>query len=492
MNEQVARDVVLVRSIESMDGKHEVLSDDDRLYASRSAKELAQWQASDSKSAVTTEHFLQQRAEQILKRLGERTPAFAAIARRRGGFKALSLGVPLLALVLGAAVDRIGDPHRVDLLSAPLLAIIGWNMLVYLLLMAWVLVPARKNGWVSPALMRRLSGAQLSLPRKLPNVLAAGLTNFSLQWSELSAKLTQARLARTMHLAAAMFAVGAVLSLYARGFLTQYVAGWESTFLNATQVHGVLSVLFAPAVALLPLEGFSIADIEALQFSKVPTGAGGAKWVHLYGASLLLLVVLPRLVLAGVAHWRAQRMRNTFPLDLEQPYFRKLNGEAGTSAPALLRVLPYSYTLDEARDKGLAQIAVTLFGEQARVMLRPSSGYGEEAVDTLRDLSVEDANVTATAVLFSLAATPEKENHGAFLDHLVRASQRGIAVLIDESALTERSGAQAGADVRLAERTALWQQFCQFHRAPATIVNLLHPERRPLELGAGLSLSKAS
>ncbi|NHZ44859.1 DUF2868 domain-containing protein [Massilia aquatica] len=492
MNEQVARDVVLVRSIETMDGKHEVLSDDDRLYASRSAKELAQWQASDSKSEVTTEHFLQQRAEQILKRLSERTPAFAAIARRRGGFKALSLGLPLLALVLGAAVDRIGDPHRVDLLSAPLLAIIGWNMLVYLLLMALMLVPARKNGWVSPALMRRLSGAQLSLPRKLPNVLAAGLTDFSLQWGELSARLTQARLGRTMHLAAAMFALGAVLSLYARGFLTEYVAGWESTFLGATQVHGILSVLFAPAVALLPLEGFSIADIEALHFSRLATGAGGAKWVHLYGATLLLLVVLPRLVLAGVAHWRAQRMHNKFPLDLEQPYFRKLNGEAGTSAPALLRVLPYSYTLDEARDKGLSQIAVTLYGEQARVMLRPSSGYGEEAVDALRDLSVDDANVTATAVLFSLAATPEKENHGAFLDHLVRASQRGIAVLVDESALTERSGAQAGADVRLAERIALWQQFCQFHRAPATIVNLLHPERRPLELGAGLSLSKAS
>ncbi|ATQ74166.1 hypothetical protein CR152_06330 [Massilia violaceinigra] len=492
MNEQVARDVVLVRSVETMDGKHEILSDDDRLYASRSARELAQWQASDSKAAVTNEHFLQQRAEQILKRLGERTPAFAAIARRRAGFKALSLGLPLLALVLGAAVDRIGDPHRVDLLSAPLLAIIGWNVAVYLLLLAWLFVPARKNGWVSPALLRRLSGAQLTLPRKLPNVLASALADFSLQWTELSAKLTLARLARTMHLAAAMFALGAVLSLYARGFLSEYVAGWESTFLGAGQVHAILSALFAPAMALLPLEGFSVADIEALHFSKTPSGVGGARWVHLYGATLLLLVVLPRLILAGVAHWRAQRMHNRFPLDLEQPYFRKLNGEAGTTAPAVLRVLPYSFTLDEARDKGLSQVAVTLFGEQARVMLRPSSGYGEEAVDSLRDLTADDPNVTATAVLFSLAATPEKENQGAFLDYLVRSSKRGIAVLIDESALVERSVAQDGDDVRLAERIALWQQFCNFHRAPATIVNLLDPERRPLEPGAGLSLSKAS
>jgi hypothetical protein len=30
-----------------------------------------------------------------------------------------------------------------------------------------------------------------------------------------------------------MFALGAVISLYARGVLSQYAAGWESTFLDA-------------------------------------------------------------------------------------------------------------------------------------------------------------------------------------------------------------------------------------------------------------------
>jgi len=73
MKEQVARRVVLVRAIETADAGHTVLSEDDRRYASRSARELAAWQASDSKSAMTQEHFLQQRSEQILKRLAERT-----------------------------------------------------------------------------------------------------------------------------------------------------------------------------------------------------------------------------------------------------------------------------------------------------------------------------------------------------------------------------------------------------------------------------------
>ncbi|MBC7685475.1 MAG: DUF2868 domain-containing protein [Bdellovibrionales bacterium] len=487
MNEQVARDVVLVRTIETIDDKRAVLSDDDRMYASRSAKELAQWQASDRKSAVTAEHFLQQRSELLLKRLAERNPPFAAVLARRGGWKGLSIALPLLALILGAGVDRIGDPHRVDLLSAPLLGIIGWNLLVYLVLLVWIFMPSSTTGWATHGMLRSLAGARGVLPRKLPNVLSAALTDFMWQWTDLCARLNRARLGRIMHAAAAAFAIGAMLSLYARGFLSEYRAGWESTFLDAGQVHAMLSVLFAPATALLPLQGFSIADIEALRFSRPATSLGGARWVHLYGATLFLLVVLPRFVLAGFAHWQARRLRNDFPLDLEQPYFRKLGDQIGVAAPAVLRVLPYSFTVDEARDRGLAQIAAMLFGEQARVMLRPASAYGDEPEAALGERGPDDENgVTCTAVLFNLAATPEKENHGAFLDHLVRSSKRGIAVLIDESSLIGRSDA-----TRIAERVALWQQFCNFHRAPATIVNLLDPQQRPLDQNASLNLSKA-
>ena len=132
MNEQIARDVVLVRAIETADQKKEVLSEDDRMYASRSARELAQWQASGKQAEVTGDDFLQQRSELILKRITERTPAFAAFAKRRNGMKTLALTLPLLSLLLGAGLDRITDPHRVDLLSAPLLLIIAWNLLVYL------------------------------------------------------------------------------------------------------------------------------------------------------------------------------------------------------------------------------------------------------------------------------------------------------------------------------------------------------------------------
>ncbi|MEH6438304.1 DUF2868 domain-containing protein [Massilia sp. DD77] len=487
MNEQVARNVVLVRAIETADVAHTVLSDDDRKYATRSARELAAWQASDSKTAVTQHHFLQQRAEQIIKRLSERSPAFAAFVRRRPGMTGIWTALPFIAFLTGAALDRIADPHRVDLLSAPLLLIIAWNLLVYLGMLVWAVIPRKRKGG-SP-LLHRLSVGKAAVPRKLPSALSDGVAHYLADWAVLSEPLTRARLARSFHLAAAGFALGAIASLYARGLLTQYVTGWESTFLDARQVHSLLSWLFLPAMNVFPfLQGFSLAEIEQLRFGSGGTIASGERWVHLYAATLLLLVVLPRLTLAIFAGLRAGRLKRRFPLDLDQPYFRKLADSIGAGAPALLRVIPYSYTLDEARDRGLWALAAKSLGGQARVQLRPTAGYGVEPKDALRDTGLDEGGVTVTAVLFSLAATPEKENHGAFLDYLAKRVPRGVAVLLDESAFVERIGDQPGSEARVLERSALWRQFCSFHGAPAHVVDLLQPDKHPLEFGAGLKL----
>jgi hypothetical protein len=489
MNEQIARDVVLVRTIETIDQKKEILSEDDRMYASRSARELAQWQASGKHADVTGDDFLQQRSDLILKRLAERNPAFAAFAKRRYGLQSLTWAMPLLALLLGVGLDRITDPHRVDLLSAPLLLIIVWNLVVYLGVLISLFIPAKAPGWPKDGMVRRLSVGKLALPRKMPPVLSTALLSFMGEWAQLSARLTAARLNRTFHLSAAMFAIGAVASLYARGLLAQYGAGWESTFLDGRQVHGLLSFIFAPAMFVFNLPGFTLAEIEALRFPQTTQAEGGARWVHLYAATIFLLVVLPRLVLALLYNWRASRLATRFPLDLDHPYFRRLNETIGVASGGMLRVLPYSFTVDEARHQGLVQLAVMAFGEQGRMMLRPSSAYGDEPQAVLREVDLTDPAVNITAVLFNVTATPEKENHGAFLDYLVKSSPRGIAVLLDESSYAERMGDHPDDRVRLTERLALWQQFCHFHHAKATVVNLLNPSAYPLE--AGLPVSTA-
>jgi hypothetical protein len=487
MNEQAARNVVLIRAIETTDRRREILTDDDRMHADRTATELAQWQASGSKSAATADQFLQQRAELMLRKIVERTPSFALFTKQRSGGAWIAVLLPLLALLAGAGLDRISDPHRVDLLSAPLLGILAWNLFVYAVMLVLLFIPAGRLRWKRSGLLKLSGVGKAALPRKLPQTLAIALLAFVDEWARLSSKLTSARLQRLMHLSAALFALGAICSLYARGLMTQYAAGWESTFLSATQVHALLNFIFTPATWAFQFSGFTLAEIDALRFTaQSPSAAGGARWVHLYAATLMLLVVAPRLIFAAIAHWRAKHLAAHFPLDLQTPYFRQFKQATG-GEPGILRVLPYSFTVDEARDKGLTAIATTLLGRHARVMLRPSCAYGEDVPPALHGVDLADAGVTLSAVLFSLAATPENENHGAFLDYLVRASPRGIAVLIDESGYRERTADTT----RVAERIALWEEFCKFHGAPATVVNLLDPSVHPLDVNVGLTHSAA-
>jgi hypothetical protein len=87
---------------------------------------------------ATTDDFLQQRSDLILQKLVERTPAFAAFARRGNGMQGFALLADHCACCLVRGLDRITDPHRVDLLSAPLLLIIVWNLLVYLVMLLWL------------------------------------------------------------------------------------------------------------------------------------------------------------------------------------------------------------------------------------------------------------------------------------------------------------------------------------------------------------------
>ena len=58
------------------------------------------------------------------------------------------------------------------------------------------------------------------------------------------------RIAALLHVAAAAVAIGLLGSMYLRGLVLDYRAGWQSTFLQADTVQRVLSTLLAPATAL--------------------------------------------------------------------------------------------------------------------------------------------------------------------------------------------------------------------------------------------------
>lgn len=499
MVEHDARQVVWVRWIETTDTDRQLLSDAVRDQASQRAREFmpAPTAGAGAYGAPAAEDFLQRRAALILRTLGSRFPHAAALLERSNLAWLIWRIVPVIAFLFGVAADRIGDPHRVDLLSVPLLLIICWNLVVYLAMLVCRFARLPRMPWTGSSFLLQRAPAAPKMSGAASAILSVAALAFANDWASLSRPLTLARAGRTLHLGAALFAAGAMLSLYLRGYFSEYLAGWESTFLSGPEVTAILRFLFAPAHVIFGIENFSAAEVAALHFGAAGPDAAlgaGARWVYLYAATLLLVVLLPRLLLALAAHRHAMRLARSFRLPLRLPYYRTLTaGMAGS--PGILCVVPYSFTIDAPHRAGLAVVARMLLGRNADLAVRPGVRYGADPAEA--DLMVDrqadqgaagtaaafhDAASTVVAVLFNLTATPETENHGAFLRACVARSP-GITVLIDESGFLERQTAHDGG--RMAQRTALWKNFCEAHGAAATIVNLRAPEARRQDLESG-------
>lgn len=480
MNEKAARELVLAWAIESSDAEYRVVTASQRTQLDTRVWAHAQAHA---RGDHPSEVFLARRAELLLHEAADSTPAFSAVLSRRKGLGMLAAGLPVLAFLVGLLFDRITNPHRVDLLSIPLLVIVFWNLLVYARLLVAAALPKRQGRPVNHVhWLTRWAVRHAWSPRSLPAPWPAAIHLFVTRWTQLASPLFYQRALRLVHCCAAALALGAIGSLYLRGLWVQYQAGWESTFLQSEQVYGLLLVLFNPAMWVFGLQGFSLADVQALQWPQAASAApagGGARWAHLYAASLVLWVVLPRCGLALVAYVKERRLAGRFRPDPSHPYVHSLLravGAGSTDAGAgVLRVFPYSFTVDEPRSAGLQDLALKLLGAQARVVLEASTAYGEE-LHPATGRPHAGSGLVREVALFNLSATPEAENHGAFLDSLVQQGHTALEIWVDVSAYQQRMGAQGGGAERLAQRSALWQDLGHSRDLPVRTVHLLQPE----------------
>lgn len=322
LDEPSARRVVLVQAIETVDTAGSVIVSeereriDDELHASHSA--------SDARHPEPLAALLVRRAERLLALVQSRHPRIAALQEPAPWSRWLLLGVPVLTLLLGLLTDRIADPHKVDLLSQPLLAIVLWNLVAYLVMLVSAARPRRSEGGLFDDLRRWAAGVRL---RELAGGRQEGIAlMFLQQWQRVSAALSHWRVARMLHLAAAGWAAGVALSLIARGAVVEYQVGWESTWFDAAQVHAFLQVLLMPAVALLGVAPLSLEEVSQLEMGGNSVAEAGRRWVYLYATLLLAVVIVPRLLLAAFARWRERALARAVPLDLEQPYFEHLAG----------------------------------------------------------------------------------------------------------------------------------------------------------------------
>ncbi len=454
MNEQAAGQVLLLRAFETTGFAR--WTDEDRAWASRSALQAVG-------SEAPAEDFLAARAQAGLRRLEPLDPLLPRWRALRPWRREWWWLAGALGLLLGLLVDRIGSSQRINLLAPPVWALIAWNLAVYLALLL-----GRWFGASSPGPLRRgLSAAwRRWRSRALPQggASAAAWSQFAADWAGCSQPLNAARIASVLHLGAAAVGLGVLAGMYLRGLVLDYRVGWESTFLDASDVHALLSTLLAPALAL---SGQTLPDVAALQALRLPSAAASsasaAPWIHLYALQLLLLVLLPRLGLALGAGWRARRLQDKLPLLLGEPYFQRLlRQQRGGSTP--IRVWPHARAPDAATLAALRALLVRVLGDGLRLQVAPTVGYGSE--ETPAETAADDAWRIA---LFELGATPEPESQGRLLRALAASGQPAPLALVDESAFVMRFGATSP---RRAERRQAWQALAAAFACPVVFVEL--------------------
>ena len=323
MDEAAARRVTLAQAIEGADTQGKLLSEIDRDQIDRQARQAAGVGAEEG-APVAPEHFLDVRAQRVIAAVAGRNPGLASLQESPAWQRWVGVGTPVVALFLGVLTDVIANPHRVDLVSLPLLGIVAWNVAIYLVLIAALFRSPGAGHRPLLAGLGRWTDGERALRRRGGNLRANATGMFHLRWYRATQGLHLQRVKRVLHLAAAAWAVGIALSLLARGLVVEYRVGWESTFLSATQVHAILSSLRLPALLLFPFQPFTVQEVAALQFSQGGGAIGGARWVYMYVALLLVVVVAPRVLLAAVAYARARVLSRRIQIDLGDPYYQRL------------------------------------------------------------------------------------------------------------------------------------------------------------------------
>jgi len=491
MRERTLASVLLVKAVEETDAEGTLLPVADRAAATR---EVAREQGAPPGAvgpdggplAGPAEALLAARAARLHARLSARFPVVdSALLLARTPWWA---GVPLLGLAFAAgfSLAALDGSRRINVLAFPLLGLVLWSLLVYVVVgVRWIRSLVRPGARLAP-LARFLAQWALARVRRVVarsaafNVpLSAALGRFVGEWAEVAGPTLVARATRLLHLAAASTGLGLIAGFYLRGLVLDYRAGWESTFLTPEQARALLRIAYGPASLLT---GIPVPDAAHLAAIRWPGGQGGesaAPWIHLLAATALVFVVLPRLALAFAVSFAVWRRTLWAPLPPTlPPYFRRVFGQAASGAGrGIVAVVPYAYAPSAATAAALTRLLPAALGDHLAVDLRAPVRYGEEDEFVAHLAERGGAVADVIALLFTLAATPEDQNHGTVItgvrDWLARSHRpAALLVLVDEGPYAERMGGPAGPGDRVPTRRRAWEAFVAARGLPACVLDV--------------------
>jgi hypothetical protein len=248
-------------------------------------------------------------------------------------------------------------------------------------------------------------------------------------------------------------------------------------------VKAILGVLFGPVAGWSGVE--LPQTLEAVAALRWPDGGGdAAPWIHLIALSLAAYVVVPRLLLAGLATATLGYLGRPRALpDALRPHAAGVLGSGGHARPGgVTSVTPYAYEPSDESLAGLEHWLPSVTGAEARVDRRTTLRYGEEDMAGPAFDSGAHRVADLHIVLMNLAATPEAENHGVVIAAARDSARRArppaaVRVVVDESPYLERFAGDASLASRLDERRRLWRDFVAGYGLEADLVELAGASR---------------
>ncbi|EJX00400.1 hypothetical protein, membrane [gut metagenome] len=218
------REVLLAEILESSAIKNGHWTRQEMNLASRDARELAG-------EAAEPALFLTVRSRLTLARLKPLIPNQETIGPVKFNIWPFILALMLSAFFCGALTDRFAtDGARINLLSAPIILLLLWNLAVYvaLLLNRLGLCPSYTR---LPTQLLKKAFSRLPLSGLPTDSLK---TRFITRWIACQDTYLRTEATRAFHFASLAFVIGLLASLGIRGIGTAYSVGWESTWLGSS------------------------------------------------------------------------------------------------------------------------------------------------------------------------------------------------------------------------------------------------------------------
>lgn len=487
MNPDLLREVVLVKAIEESDRVGDIISRKERERATRKARIANGLPETGPIDSITDEQLaktISDRASILASPVVAKYPVFEDVFEGIRWPTLLLVLVLPLAFISGLGIRWISGLNRFNFMSAPVALLILWNLLIYIgLLGAWLFTFRRrgyqkKHFWRDRAarLINRRIAPLVSQTSKIDMTLGEAIARFVASWNIAAGPVIGQRLRQVAHTAAAIVAFGLIVGLQYGTWDKEFLGGWESSRTSAT-VKALSDLCLKPFTVIVDIDyPKSLQAFEALKFTSPDYASTPVlPWVYLVSLLLVATIILPRLVLTGLASLRIAifERTNVLPEGL-QGYARATLGLRGCEPPLTVAVFTYeiAVTLDlQKRLRGTVQDA---FGGGAVPKLCGAVAVGNER--SIANLIGEAANdCQGLVILTSIQSEPDDKHHGILLatahDRLLSpALGIELKLLIDDLWSTPWGVPARLQRWRKSRRKRFWRRFARNYRVSATFI----------------------